>query len=161
MPLYHLALILVSLCALVASNSCQCGFSTAESHTNVFTDFLETDFTTNTVDGWVPQDYNITNKEARGPYGKQAHPDNVVTSSQGLQLWVHPPHLENKTVPMAEVASKRTDMIYGSFRIRAKLSPVNGTCGAFFWVCPCPCPCSLLHNIRSCSSYFLPPCDLA
>jgi hypothetical protein len=131
---HHLVLTLATLYTLVASNTCQCGFSTTDSHTEVFTDFLETDFTANTVDGWIPQDYNVTQKEARGPFGKQAHPENVIPSSQGLQLWVHPPHDDNKTVPMAEVASSRTDMIYGTFRIRAKLSSVNGTCGAFFWV---------------------------
>ncbi|KAF2429770.1 concanavalin A-like lectin/glucanase, partial [Tothia fuscella] len=112
---------------------CECGFSTNETHNTVFTDYLEQDFTNGKVDGWIPQEYNVSQQDARGPYGKQAHPENVVPTSQGLELWVRPSHIENKTIPMAEVASKRTDMLFGSFRIRARMSGVNGTCGAFFW----------------------------
>jgi hypothetical protein len=127
---------------------CACGFSvnsTSDPQHQVFTDYLETDFTRNTVDGWRPQEYNVSSKEARGPYGKQAMPGNVVPSTQGLQLWAKPAiqaewTLPNGTVmrdmviPMSEVDTERIDMLYGSFRIRAKLSGVSGTCGAFFWV---------------------------
>jgi hypothetical protein len=139
--------------AFTNPQKCLCGFSvnsTNDAQHQVFTDYLETDFTRNTVDGWRPQDFNVTSKEARGPFGKQASPDNVVTSQQGLQLWVRPAIqtewnvtyengtvevVKDRVVPMSEVDTERIDMLYGSFRVRAKLSGVNGTCGAFFWVC--------------------------
>jgi hypothetical protein len=127
---------------------CACGFSvnsTSDSQHQVFTDYLETDFTHNAIDGWLSQEYNVTSDEARGPYGKQAMPDNVVASAQGLQLYVKPAVqaewlmgngtlVKDRVIPMSEVDTERTDMLYGSFRIRAKMSGVNGTCGAFFWV---------------------------
>jgi hypothetical protein len=56
----------------------------------------------------------------------------VVLVDEGLQLWVRQP--VNGIIPTGEVDSKRTDMLYGSFRMRAKMGPVNGTCGAMFWV---------------------------
>jgi hypothetical protein len=135
--------------ASTAPIQCACGFSvnsTSDTQHQVFTDFLETDFTRNTIDGWLSQEYNVTAKEARGPYGKQAMPGNVVASSQGLELYARPAidaewlmsngsTVKDRLVPMGEVDTERTDMLYGSFRIRAKLSGVNGTCGAFFWVC--------------------------
>lgn len=51
----------------------------------------------------------------------------------GLQLWVGST-LVDGLVPMGEIASKRADMAYGSFRIGMKVTSVSGTCGAFFWV---------------------------
>jgi len=123
------------LIALAAAANCNCGFSvnpTQGAQHQVFTDYLETDFTQSTLDGWLPQDYKVEQADARGPYGKLASPDNVVASTQGLQLLVRPD--VNGLIPMAEVDSKRTDMLYGSFRVRMKMSSVNGTCGAFFWV---------------------------
>ena len=122
--------------AVVTAASCQCGFSvnsTSDPQYQIFTDYLETDFTRGTLGGWIAQDYNITPAVARGPQGKLASQKNVVPSSSGLQLWVRSQLLDNM-IPMAEVDSQRTDMLYGSFRMRAKMTNVNGTCGAMFWV---------------------------
>jgi hypothetical protein len=115
---------------------CQCGFSlnsTTSPQHQVFTEYIETDFTKNTLFGWRPQEYNVTSQAARGPYGKLSSPKNVIPSTQGLELWVRSKAVNNM-IPMAEVDSTRVDMLYGSFRVRAKMTGVNGTCGAFFWV---------------------------
>lgn len=114
---------------------CECGFSvnsTASPSHQVFTEFVETDFTQAILGGWIPQNYTVPKPVARGPYGKIASPKNVVPSNQGLQLWVR--RASGDYISMAEVATQRTDMLYGSFRIKAKMTGVNGTCGAFFWV---------------------------
>jgi hypothetical protein len=130
-----LQLLISSFIALTAAK-CTCGFATIEEPEQVYTDYLETDFTRTTLAGWRPQEYSVTHEEARGPFGKHASLDNVVVSNRGLQLWVRPS--VDEIVPMAEVDTERTDMLYGTFRIRAKMSSVNGTCGAFFWVCSFP-----------------------
>ncbi|CAK1362455.1 hypothetical protein CB0940_02303 [Cercospora beticola] len=36
-------------------------------------------------------------------------------------------------IPMSEIVSSRTDILYGSFRIALKPTNINGTCGAFFF----------------------------
>ncbi|PPJ50396.1 hypothetical protein CBER1_06976 [Cercospora berteroae] len=38
-----------------------------------------------------------------------------------------------KMIPMSEIVSSRTDILYGSFRIALKPTHINGTCGAFFF----------------------------
>lgn len=101
--------------------------------------------------GWVPQAYNTTPSDARGEYGKAAMISNLVTnplpnmttwgaqgSDPGLQLWVRQELVPlagttSQMVSIAEVASTRNDMLYGSFRVGAKFTSVNGTCGAFFF----------------------------
>lgn len=50
-------------------------------------------------------------------------------------------------VGMAEVASVRGDMLFGTFRVGMKVTGVEGTCGAFFWVGKLPHLIS--HNIIS------------
>jgi hypothetical protein len=122
------------LVTLVAA-SCECGFSVNSTDAplhQVFTEFVETDFTQSTLGGWIPQNYSVPRSMARGPYGKIASIKNVVPSKQGLQLWVK--RAIGDSIPMAEVSTQRSDMLYGSFRIKAKMTGVNGTCGALFWV---------------------------
>jgi len=99
--------------------------------------------------GWQPQEYNVSAKDARGPYGKDFNLANVNLNplkkasdwsgdsqhggDAGLQLWVRGDH-SHTLVGSAEVASVRNDSLYGSFRVGMKMSAQNGTCGAFFWV---------------------------
>ena len=138
-----------------ASGYCECGYSvnqTSDSSSEIFTDLLETDFLHSanlTGAGWIPQQYNVTSKAARGPYGKQFMVSNVVANplkdkyswtgnstnggDAGLQLWVRANDSDG-LVGSAEVAAQRTDSLYGSFRIGVKMSDDSGTCGAFFWV---------------------------
>lgn len=118
----------------------------------VWTDLLETDFLhiNDLADiGWVPQVYNVSQKAARGVYGKMAMLENVMAnplknswdwageavngSDAGLQLVVRSEPVDDK-VPIGEVVAARTDMLYGSFRVAMKLTGIPGTCGAFFWV---------------------------
>jgi hypothetical protein len=91
----------------------------------------------------------VTAADARGPDGKMALQTNVLpnplTNSNGwsgnalhggdpgLQLFVRAA-LNNSMVPISEVDSMRTDMLYGSFRVGVKHTSQSGTCGAFFWV---------------------------
>jgi hypothetical protein len=136
--MFSLKLTFVFFSALVvhaATTHCQCGFSvnsTSDSEYQIFTNYLESDFTRESLAGWVPQDWTIDSTDARGPYGKNASTKNVVFGNDGMQLWVR--RAVNGMIPMAEVDSVRTDMLYGSFRMRAKMSTANGTCGAMFWV---------------------------
>lgn len=37
-------------------------------------------------------------------------------------------------VELAQMDTSRSDMLWGSYRVGMKLSPVAGTCAAFFWV---------------------------
>lgn len=146
-------LIIVTL-ARLASAYCECGYSvnkTSATSFQVFTDILETDFLHSsnlTGAGWLPQQYNVTQKAARGPYGKQFMVSNVLANplkdkyswagdsldggDAGLQLWVRGNPVEG-LVGSAEIAAQRQDLLYGSFRIGMKMSGVQGTCGAFFW----------------------------
>ncbi|KAK1057453.1 cell division cycle-related protein [Friedmanniomyces endolithicus] len=83
---------------------------------------------------WQAQAYNVTPATARGPYGKTAQVGNVALNLQslGLDLWVRSQVLEG-LVPIAEVVTARTDVLYGSFRAGMRTTGTNGTCGAFFF----------------------------
>jgi hypothetical protein len=138
----------------VAAAYCECGYSvnrTSDASFEVFTDLFENDFlhaANPTDERWTPQQYNVTPKLARGPYGKEFRLANVVSNplrdpfswagasvnggDAGLQLWVRKD--ADGLIPAAEIAAQRTDILYGSFRVGMKMSKVNGTCGAFFWV---------------------------
>jgi hypothetical protein len=134
-PFRLLSALVSPLIALAAAGNCQCGFSvnsTSDTEYQVFTEYLESDFTHGSFDGWIPQEWAIERDKARGPYGKNATARNVQFSSEGMQLWVR--QTVDGMIPTAEVDSKRTDMLYGSFRMRAKMGTANGTCGAMFWV---------------------------
>lgn len=110
----------------------------------LFTELFETDFlnapgnvTWDSQPGvlWQAQEYNTTPEAARGPYGKAAQLGNVVLST-GLQLWVRSQPLDGdggRLVPIAEVATARSDILYGSFRVGMKTTATNGTCAAFFF----------------------------
>ena len=112
-------------------------------------DFLHTGGDNATKYGWQPQEYNVSAKDARGPYGKDFDIANVELNplkdphawtgdsknggDAGLRLWVRGDH-SSPLVGCAEVATVRDDTLYGSYRVGMKLSSQNGTCGAFFWV---------------------------
>ncbi|KAK3109480.1 hypothetical protein LTR53_017233 [Teratosphaeriaceae sp. CCFEE 6253] len=116
----------------------------APSNHAVFTEYLATDFTQPNASltwtsapgaDWQAQAYNVTPTAARGPYGKAAELSNVVLGGyggEGLQLWVRSQPLVDM-IPIAEVVTARTDILYGSFRVSMKTTAVNGTCGAFFF----------------------------
>ena len=139
------------LITLVYAN-CECGYTV---NSTLYTDLIETDFlhlaniTTNT--DWQPQNYTVTPALARGPYGKNAtlsdvvaNPlknkydwagDGVMGGDAGLQLFVRGGDPSpGGLIPMAEVATTRGDLLYGSFRAGIKVTATSGTCGAFFWV---------------------------
>lgn len=142
------------LLATLVRCDCECGYTV---NSTLFTDLVESDFlhieniTTNT--DWQPQEYTVPADLARGPYGKDATLENVVANplesqddwagdgvnggDAGLQLFVRggTPD-EGGLIPMAELVTTRNDILYGSFRAGMKISSVNGTCGAFFWVGP-------------------------
>ncbi|GAB7358166.1 hypothetical protein MBLNU230_g0320t1 [Neophaeotheca triangularis] len=130
--------------------------------THVFeSDFLHLpDITWNTTHntGWQPQEYTVSPPAARGPYGKSAQLDNIIPNpflsphdwggsnsetehgpTPGLQLWVRsapipsPNDSADRLIPMAELATLRSDILYGSFRFGAKTPSQPGTCAAFFF----------------------------
>jgi hypothetical protein len=140
-----------------ANAACECGYSlnkTSDADHAVFTELLENDFLHTTTDdfrtvGWQPQVYNVTAKNARGPFGKDMELRNIVSNplrdrnawagdaehggDAGLELWVRGDHADGY-VSGAELITKRTDALLGSFRVGMKLSNSSGTCGAFFYV---------------------------
>lgn len=141
------------LSSLIAA-TCDCGFSinsTDSPKHQVFTNFIETDFTQAILGGWKPQSYYVAQPYAQGPYGKNATVHNVVPTKQGLQLWVR--NSSSDTVPMGEVSTERKDILYGSFRIKAKMTGINGTCAGLFWVstsfCSHPSGLECLLNLHS------------
>ncbi|KAF8243235.1 glycoside hydrolase family 16 protein [Wilcoxina mikolae CBS 423.85] len=141
------------LAPLGALADCECGYSvnTSDDIFAVFTDVLESDFTTlkNISDDtdWIVQKWKVEKKESKGPYGRQTELKNVVSNplkegssstgilggDPGLELWVRSAAENDEYVSVAEVDSARTDMLYGTFRAGIRTSPINGTCAAFFW----------------------------
>lgn len=123
-----------------------------------FTNMLESrfyDIKNVSRDGdWKRQQYNVSARDGRGEYGKTFATQNVYSippagsskdpsqqgagysdSTNGGIALVVSSTLTNDSVPTAELDSSRIDMSFGSYRAGMKLSPVNGTCAAFFWVC--------------------------
>lgn len=163
-PLSLLALYITFLSFQSARADCECGYTV---NSTLYTDLIETDFLhlANITDDtdWQPQNYTVTPELARGPYGKNASVSNVVANplksqydwagdginggDAGLQLFVRGGVPQDGLIPMAEVATARIDMLYGSFRAGMKATGTPGTCGAFFWVRPV----SLLPLCRLCS----------
>lgn len=152
-PYFLLFLLGLSFSFVIAD--CECGYSSEINGTTyVFSDLLETDFlhlaniSLNT--DWRRQEYNVTAKASRGPYGTRAQVGNVVSNpvvdnssytgpgvygiDAGLQLYVRGGIPQAGLVPVAEVNSVREDMLWGSYRAAIKLTNKPGTCGAFFWV---------------------------
>jgi len=145
---------LVSLATIVSAD-CECGYATTiDDKHYTFTDLIETDFahlsdiSTNT--DWIRQAFNITSDKARGSFGEMFAVQNIYTNPNpsnvrvedgngsdgqpaGLQLIVKAAQVEDM-VPVAEIDTNRTDVIFGSFRTGLKLTDVPGTCSAFFWV---------------------------
>lgn len=122
-----------------------------------FTNMLESKFfelKNISLDGtWRRQQYNVSARAGRGEYGKTFAVKNVYSlpsdsdedsaasagsssnsGDEGIALVVSST-LANDAVPVAELDSARSDMVFGSYRAGMKLTPVNGTCAAFFWVC--------------------------
>ncbi|KAL0930764.1 glycoside hydrolase family 16 protein [Colletotrichum truncatum] len=145
----YLAALVILPC--LAQAACECGYAANITSTQVvFTDLIETDFTkvkdiqSNT--DWVRQEFNKTNKNARGPLGEKFMPTNVASvhegsssfglsstkADAGLQLLVESSTVDG-LVPVAEIDSARNDLHYGSFRAMMKVPDVAGTCAAFFW----------------------------
>lgn len=147
------AILLVGFARPTAAD-CECGYATViDGDVQAFTDLIETDFAhldniaTNT--DWVRQAFNVTSEKDRGSYGEmyavenmrtQPDPNSQVEDGQakngqpaGLGLTVKS-SLIGDMVPVSEIDSNRTDILYGSFRAGMKLTNVTGTCSAFFWV---------------------------
>nr|OQO21013.1 hypothetical protein B0A51_12877 [Rachicladosporium sp. CCFEE 5018] len=136
---------------------CECGFSlqTSNSTATFFTHSIETDFlhissvAYSGIEGtpWQPQIWNQTAAQSRGAYGRSNLLENIVPNplpdgtwsgpgarggDPGLQLVVRK-DLVDGIVTGAELATNRTDILYGTFRVWMKVTGVNGTCSAFFW----------------------------
>ncbi len=136
----------------LTSAACECGYTV---NNTLYTELIESDFLhltniTNNSD-WQAQNYTVTSALARGPYGKNATLGNVVANplrsqydwagegveggDAGLQLFVRGGETQpGALIPMAELATIRDDILYGSFRAGLRATNVSGTCGAFFWV---------------------------
>lgn len=52
----------------------------------------------------------------------------------GVHLTVKGGIPSDNYVDLAQMDSLRSDLLWGSYRAAMKLSPVAGTCAAFFWV---------------------------
>jgi hypothetical protein len=131
----------------------------------LYTDLIETNFlhvqniTQNT--DWRIQTYASRSKR---PYGRNVTRENVISNPladnltldgpgvlggvPGLQLWVRGGSPINGYVPSAEIATRRKDILYGSIRIAARLTPVNGTCTGMYTVRELPFSgvCDLLNR---------------
>lgn len=133
---------------------CECGYSvnkTTDALHEVFTDLLESDFTTLTnitLDtDWVVQAWEVDKVASKGPYGRKTELKNVISNpaksdnssvgingdQAGLELFVRKLGSDTEHISVAEVDSSRTDLQYGSFRAGIKATAISGTCGAFFW----------------------------
>lgn len=122
-----------------------------------FTDLLETNYLKEQNvaknSDWVIQSYTKAYDASVKPHalGMIAQPANVQSNplkdgskynsggvnggDAGMQLFVRGgSQPENNLVPIAEIGTKRKDMLYGSFRTSLKMTDINGTCGAVFFV---------------------------
>lgn len=127
---------------------CECGYQVND---ELYTDLLENDFlhTDKLIPTeWRPQNYTF--KEEANLFGRYMMTDNVIPNplsskdtwsgtgkhggDAGLRFLVSGGIPESGFVPSAEISSDRADMRYGSFRAGMKVTGVNGTCAAFFWV---------------------------
>lgn len=129
---------------------CKCGYAipilTGSNTTTpeLFTDAIETDFTTlkGLLNGkseteWAPQNYTVPSPASNGPWGKNASLQNVEVNTEGASLLVRGSEdskPEGGLVGMAELATRRDDILYGSLRAGIGFAEEEGTCGAFFWV---------------------------
>ena len=151
--LFHIFVAFATILAAitVVEAYCECGYAVSST---LYTELLETDFLhlpNITLDtDWAPQNYTVKSQAARGPYGKNASINIVISNplpnekawtgngllggDAGLQLWVRGGIPQDGLIPMAELASTRADILYGSFRVAMKLTGIPGTCAAFFWV---------------------------
>lgn len=154
-----LALVLALMSCLVAAD-CECGFVAQSSGKQkrdgdgdgqlLFTNMLESKFfelRNISRDGtWRRQQYNVSARVGRGEFGKAFAAGNVYTiapdgqddsaesAGDGVGLVVGSTVVDD-AIPVAELDSARNDMHYGSYRAGMRLTAVNGTCAAFFWVC--------------------------
>lgn len=142
----------------LARAACQCGYTALSgaslNQPVLFTDLLETDFLhlvqlKDTPD-WRAQTHNRTIARARGKYGEAYRLENVIPNpiadkaaftgsgvnggDPGLQMRVKP-EVVDQMVPVSEIATKRDDLFYGTYRVSMKLQSQKGTCAAFYWVC--------------------------
>ncbi|KAI4115249.1 MAG: hypothetical protein LQ338_007885 [Usnochroma carphineum] len=138
------------LFASTAWADCECGYTV---NGTLYTDLVESDFLHMkdiNESGWVPQSYTVDPTMARGPFGKDASPkqiafnplksrydwagDGINGGDAGAQIFVRGGDPgQGGLIPMGEMDTNRTDMLYGSFRAGVKLTGIPGTCGAFFW----------------------------
>ncbi|KAL7918526.1 glycoside hydrolase family 16 protein [Trichoderma austrokoningii] len=154
-----LGILLLALPRLVAAD-CECGFVTHASMQKqarnssapaqlFFTNMMESKFfelkNISLDSTWKRQQYNVSARAGRGEYGKTFAVNNVYSvpstggdeadsnsGNDGIALVVGS-SVGNSSVPVAELDSARSDMAFGSYRAGMKLTPVNGTCAAFFW----------------------------
>ncbi|TQV92317.1 hypothetical protein V2A60_007008 [Cordyceps javanica] len=113
----------------------------------LFTEAIETDFrrlkSIAAAKDWQIQEFNVSAEAGRGKYSKFFSPSNVAIGSgvankgasgkqAGVQLSVGATIVDG-AVPVAEMDTTRHDLLWGSFRAGMKLTPVKGTCAAFFW----------------------------
>ncbi|KAL8751817.1 MAG: hypothetical protein Q9199_006168 [Rusavskia elegans] len=120
-------------------SKCECGYSVQGqgTYTNAFeADFFHQDGIAN--DGnWDVSGYPQLYKDS---ISMQYSLDNVISNpvpgslgDPGLQLFVRG-YTGSGAVRTAELATKRVDMHYGSYRAAIKSTAVSGTCGAMFWM---------------------------
>jgi hypothetical protein len=143
------------LLVAIISADCECGYSTViNSTTYVFSDLIETDFlhlSDISMDtDWFRPSFNVTAQASRGKYGTFFQTENIISNSlidpnsftgpsrlggdAGLQMYVRGGIPASGLVPVAEVDSARTDLLWGTYRAAMKMTDQEGTCGAFFWV---------------------------
>lgn len=148
-----LSLGLVCLAGRVPAD-CACGYTVTnadgENEPWIFTEAVETDFTrmeeVKSGSGWQSQQFNVSAEAGRGNYGKAFSPANIMPASVagppghiahesdlGVDLVVGSTLIDG-SVPVAEMDTARQDITWGSFRAGMKLTSVEGTCAAFFWV---------------------------
>lgn len=148
------ALLLALLLTPLATADCECGYAltidapSLDTHPphpperHVFTELTESNFprlgdNVRRNTDWAPQVFNVSAERGRGTYGEMFSARNVDMLAEGdgggLRLTVGS-ELVKGMVPTAEVATRREDMMWGTFRASMRLTGAEGTCAAFFWV---------------------------
>ncbi|KAH7099551.1 concanavalin A-like lectin/glucanase domain-containing protein [Auriculariales sp. MPI-PUGE-AT-0066] len=124
----------VSAAAIKKRANCDCGY--VDDQGRVWRESVESDFTSSAgalsvvSDNWLVQDWTAPPSET-APLARQNVVENVLSYQDALGLRTSA-YDGSGTTKISEIDSKRGDVLYGTFRMRAQIPSVPGVCFGFF-----------------------------
>lgn len=120
--------------------TCDCGFiDSYDPAQAVYTNYYRVDFTDssytreNLTSQFRLARNDVDARASGGKYVRHYSPDQVTTSSSGVELTVSPVSSSNTSrVPVAGVYAKAYDWGFGSYHLQAQATNITGSVAAFF-----------------------------